>query len=61
MTVHTIAKTSCWCLNCPSGIRPGDPVVVDPAYARPGDGNRQPMVHARCDGLPPYDPDREVG
>lgn len=56
MTAHTIAKTSSWCLNCPSVIQAGDEVVIDPVYARPGD-TRQPMVHERCDGLPPWDPD----
>lgn len=40
----TIAKTAAWCRNCPDVIAPGDEVVIDPAYAKPGMGDRQPMV-----------------
>lgn len=56
MTTHTIAKTSAWCLNCPNTIQPGDEVLLGPEYAKPGT-DRQPMIHARCEGLPEWDPD----
>ncbi|WP_326564536.1 hypothetical protein [Micromonospora peucetia] len=58
MTTATTAKTRAWCLNCPNLIQPGDDVLIGPEYAKPGT-SRQPMIHARCEGLDPYDPDQE--
>ncbi|MEV2239610.1 hypothetical protein [Micromonospora sp. NPDC049891] len=56
MAVYTVAKAGSWCLNCPDTISPGDAVVIDYRFARPGD-RTQPQVHERCEDLPPYDPD----
>lgn len=58
MAVLTIAKTTAWCLNCPNTIQLGDEVLIGDEYAFPGTSS-QPMIHARCEGLAPYDPDRE--